>query len=56
LGYDTHIINTHSFRLGAATYYAMLGLNEDEIKKRADGASTKYSTRKAIQIQQTLYH
>jgi hypothetical protein len=39
LGYNTHIINTHSFRIGAATYYAMLGLNEEE-KKGADGAPT----------------
>ena len=34
LGYTTHRINTHSFRIGAATYYAMLGLNEDEIKQK----------------------
>ena len=42
LGYNTHRINTHSFRIGAATYYAMLGLNEDEtkLKKRANGAPT----------------
>jgi nitric oxide reductase large subunit len=42
LGYNTHRINTHSFRIGAATYYAMFGLNEDEIKlkKRTDGAPT----------------
>jgi hypothetical protein len=33
-GFNTHRINTHSFRIGAATYYAMLGLNEDEIKKK----------------------
>jgi len=31
-GFNTHRINTHSFRIGATTYYAMLGLNEDEIK------------------------
>ena len=43
LGYNTHRINTLSFRIGAATYYAMLGLNEDEIKLKrrgADGAPT----------------
>jgi hypothetical protein len=41
--YNTHRINTLSFRIGAATYYAMLGLNEDEIKLKrrgADGAQT----------------
>ena len=37
LGYNTHRINTLSFRIGAATYYAMLGLNEDEIKLKRRG-------------------
>jgi hypothetical protein len=42
LGYNTHRINTHSFRIGAATYYAMLGLNEDEIKKKGRWSSNSY--------------
>ena len=51
LEYNTHRINTLSFRIGAATYYAMLGLNEDEIKlKRREGRWRSNSYQRYIRL------
>jgi hypothetical protein len=51
LEYNTHRINTLSFRIGAAIYYAMLGLNEDEIKlKRREGRWRSNSYQRYIRL------
>lgn len=42
LGYKTEQFNTHSFRIGAATFLSKLGLSDDEIKRRGRWSSNSY--------------
>lgn len=39
MGYNIDKINTHSFRIGAATYLSKLGVSDDEIKNRGRWSS-----------------
>ena len=42
LNYDEREYNTHSFRIGAATSFAMIGKSDDDIKKMGRWKSDTY--------------
>lgn len=42
LGYHVDNINTHSFRIGAATYFASIGLSDDAIKVKGRWTSSSF--------------
>ena len=42
LGYDCDNINTHSFRIGGATYLALLGESDDSIKRKGRWSSNSF--------------
>ena len=42
LGYQFDHINTHSFRIGAATYFSSIGLSDEDIKKRGRWISNSF--------------